>query len=304
MSMPELRSNGDNPPQKPAITSPFIPNPQQRKHWAKQYRTEIAASSSSLLSTFAAQYPLDSVKTRMQAYRFNHFVDCVQHTYKTEGFKGFWRGCLAPMASVTLVRTVSFSIYQKAKYTYSAAIGRAMGEEPLVTVNRPGSIPTLGTVLCFGTAGATAGGLVAIIACMRLSPQTSEAYTADTTQGPFELTKLSAQISVLMARSNTSGADDPVRSSYQQKGTFSTAKNIIMHRGIYPIDSAKTHYQRNCLTKAKGQPVKMPRIQFNKASMYRGLGVSMARSCLINTIFFSNFELIKKRINNLPEPGD
>lgn len=75
-------------------------------------------------------------------------------------------GCLAPMASVTLVRTVSFSIYQKAKYTYSAAIGRATGEEPLVTVNRPGSIPTPGTILCFGTAGATAGGLVAIIACM------------------------------------------------------------------------------------------------------------------------------------------
>lgn len=72
------------------------------------------------------------------------------------------------MASVTLVRTISFSIYQKAKYSYSAAIGKAMGEEPLVTVNRPGSIPTFGTVLCFGAAGATAGGMVAAIACERL----------------------------------------------------------------------------------------------------------------------------------------
>ncbi|KAL8980182.1 MAG: hypothetical protein Q9177_005949 [Variospora cf. flavescens] len=250
------------------------------------------------------------------------------------------------MASVTLVRTISFSIYQKAKYSYSAAIGKAMGEEPLVTVNRPGSIPTLGTVLCFGAAGATAGGMVAAIAC------------------PFELTKLSAQISVLMADRNKSSVTDPIRSSYQQKGTLSTAKNIILHRGvtglysgfgfhflrdtigtaiyfttyestkqllvkfqgsdsptspssvamaggfcglvswacIYPIDSAKTHYQRNCLTKAKGQPVKIPRIQFNKASMYRGLGVSMARSCIINTIFFSSFEFWKKKINSLPDP--
>ncbi|KAL8631347.1 hypothetical protein Q9189_002946 [Teloschistes chrysophthalmus] len=344
--MPELqkRKDGDGSAGLPT-SSPLIPSPQQRKHWAKQYRTEIAASSSSILSTFAA-YPLDSVKTRMQAYRFNHFVDCVQHTFRTEGYKGFWRGCLAPLASVTLVRTVSFSIYQKAKYTYSAAIGQAIGEEPLVTVNRPGSIPTAGTILCFGAAGATAGGMVAAIAC------------------PFELTKLSSQISVLMAKSSTSSVDDPVRSSYQQKGTLSTARNIIMHRGvlglysgfgfhllrdtigtaiyfttyesgkqllvkfqgsnsptsplsvatagglcglvswacIYPIDSAKTHYQRNCLTKAKGQPVKMPRIQFNKAHMYRGLGVSMARSCLINTIFFSSFELIKKKINSLPDP--
>ncbi|KAL9056977.1 MAG: hypothetical protein Q9206_002542 [Seirophora lacunosa] len=317
MTIPHLRTEGDHSPPKPVIQhpnmpihSPVLPTPQQRKHWAKQYRTEIAASSSSLLSTFAA-YPLDSVKTRMQAYRFNHFVDCVQHTFKTEGYKGFWR---APMASVTLVRTISFSIYQKAKYNYSAAIGKAIGEEPLVTVNRPGSIPTLGTVLCFGAAGATAGGMVAVIAC------------------PFELTKLSAQIAVLMADRNKSSVTDPIRSSYQQRGTLSTAKNIILHRGvmglysgnsptsplsvamagglcglvswacIYPIDSAKTHYQRNCLTKAKGQPVTIPRIQFNNASMYRGLGVSMARSCIINTIFFSSFEFWKKKINSLPDP--
>lgn len=35
--------------------------------WAKKYRTEIAASSSSVLSTFAA-FPLDFAKSRMQSY--------------------------------------------------------------------------------------------------------------------------------------------------------------------------------------------------------------------------------------------
>ncbi|KAL8962576.1 MAG: hypothetical protein Q9193_001034 [Seirophora villosa] len=59
--MPDLRTEGDHSPPKPVIQhpnmpihSPVLPTPQQRKHWAKQYRTEIAASSSSLLSTFAA----------------------------------------------------------------------------------------------------------------------------------------------------------------------------------------------------------------------------------------------------------
>ena len=52
------------------------------------------------------------------------------------------------------------------------------------------------------------------------------------TTGPFELTKQAAQISVLMAKSNTSSMDDPVRESYQQKGTFRTAKNIVMNRGF------------------------------------------------------------------------
>ena len=50
--------------------------------------------------------------------------------------------------------------------------------------------------------------------------------------GPFELTKQAAQISVLMAKSNTSSMDDPIRQSYAQKGTFRTAKNIVMNRGF------------------------------------------------------------------------
>lgn len=113
------------------------------------------------------------------------------------------------------MRTVSFSIYQKAKYKYSATIARATGgDEPLVIANKRGSYPTFSTVACFGAAGATAGAAITVIAC------------------PFELTKLSAQISVLMAKSSTSAAEDPVPKSYQQKGTFKTALNIIKHRGV------------------------------------------------------------------------
>lgn len=72
---------------------------------------------------------------------------------------------------------------------------------------------------------------------------------------------------------------------------------------IYPIDSAKSIYQRNVLTQgassSPGKPVKKSNIQFFNRRMYRGLGVSMARSCLINAIFFSAFEVMKKQINQL-----
>lgn len=56
-----------------------------------RYRTEIAASSSSVFSTLAA-FPLDSVKTRMQTYQYRGFLDCVKHTYRTEKLGGFFRG--------------------------------------------------------------------------------------------------------------------------------------------------------------------------------------------------------------------
>ncbi|KAF1814596.1 mitochondrial carrier [Eremomyces bilateralis CBS 781.70] len=312
-----------------------------RKLWIKKYRTEIAASTSSLLSTFMT-YPLDSVKTRMQTYQFSSLLDCIQHTYRTEGFHGFWRGVWSPLASITLVRTLSFSIYQKAKYTYDDWIYQATGNSPLVVANTRGALPSLSTALCFGGAGATAGAMITTIAC------------------PFELTKLSAQLSVLMANRNEgSKVIDSLSQRYQQMGTLRTAHALIKHRGmaalyagfhyhllrdtigtgvyfmtyesakqllanargnsptspaavvtagglcglaswacIYPIDSAKSIYQRNCLTGGKGETTRT-KIEFFNRRMYRGLTVSMGRSCVVNAIFFSAFEFTKKKINQL-----
>ncbi|ORY09356.1 mitochondrial carrier domain-containing protein [Clohesyomyces aquaticus] len=312
---------------------------EQAKRWMKKYRTEVAASSSSLLSTFVA-YPLDSVKTRLQAYKFHSFSDCVRQTYRTEGFHGFWRGVWSPLLSITLVRTVSFSIYQKSKYKLDEWIYRATGTSPLVIANTRDALPTLSTIACFGLAGATAGAAITTIAC------------------PFELTKLSAQISVLMADTKDSDhKNDAVRKSYQNLGTFRTARKLIEHRGymglysgfhlhllrdtigtgiyfmtyesvkqllanargaspttplavvtaggmcglvswacIFPIDTAKSIYQRNCLISGKDK-ANRPKIQFLNPRMYRGLGVSMSRSCVVNAIFFSAFEFSKKHIN-------
>lgn len=67
---------------------------QEQMKFIKRYRTEIAASASSVVSTLST-FPLDSVKTRMQTYKYNGFVDCVRHTYGAEKMKGFFRGKLA-----------------------------------------------------------------------------------------------------------------------------------------------------------------------------------------------------------------
>lgn len=312
------------------------------RRFCKRYRTEIAASSSSLLSTVTA-YPLDSVKTRMQTYsnRFTGVVDCVQQTYRTEGTKGFWRGVLSPLASITLVRTVSFSVYQRAKYTYDAWMTRVSGSSPLAIANTRGARPNLNTMSCFFTAGATAGAVITFIAC------------------PFELTKMSAQISVLAQSKEAGAKPNPIVQSYAELGTLRTAQMVVKHRGmgglyagvhyhllrdtigtgiyfmtyesskqllanargnsptspmavvvagglcglvswacIYPIDTAKSIYQRNCFTQHRDRTQKQ-KIQFFNPRMYKGLGVSMSRSCVVNAIFFSAFELIKKRINRL-----
>lgn len=70
---------------------------------------------------------------------------------------------------------------------------------------------------------------------------------------------------------------------------------------IYPIDTAKSIYQRNCLVACKGEKVKREPIKLWRKDMYNGLGVSIMRSAVINAIFFSAFELIKKEIDNMED---
>ncbi|KAK5171435.1 uncharacterized protein LTR77_004579 [Saxophila tyrrhenica] len=301
----------------------------------KKYRTEIAASTSSLLSTFAA-FPLDFTKSRMQSYETT-FVHTVKDAYRAEGIRAFWRGVGPPLASVTLVRTVSFSIYQRAKYAYDRSLKSMFGQSPLELANAPGSYPSLLTIACFAPAGATAGAFITTMSC------------------PFELTKLNEQLAGKEARQGPSPTE-PVRT-----GAWVTARRMVRDRGfmglyagyrlhllrdtigtaiyfttyesakqlmanaqgksptspyavllagglcgiIYPIDVAKTLYQKALLSAGSGYAAR-PKIRVLSAGSYRGttadesglgLGVSVMRSCMINAIFFSNFEMIKKRIN-------
>jgi solute carrier family 25 carnitine/acylcarnitine transporter 20/29 len=77
---------------------------------------------------------------------------------------------MAPLFSVTVVRTAGFSVYQNAKYDASSFIARYTGrEEPLITVNRVGSRPNWETVACFGYAGGMAGAFSSIISCKTLA---------------------------------------------------------------------------------------------------------------------------------------
>jgi hypothetical protein len=75
-----------------------------------------------------------------------------------------------------------------------------------------------------------------------------------------------------------------------------------MLTAIDPIDSAKSIYQRNSLLYSRGQTVEPPpKIQFFRKHMYRGLGVSMGRSCAVNALFFSAFEFIKKHVSAMED---
>ena len=66
------------------------------------------------------------------------------------------------------------------------------------------------------------------------------------------MTKLSAQVSVLMADRKVSSVSEPstgraVAASYQNKGTWKTAKNIVKHRGFAGLYSGFNLHLRKYL---------------------------------------------------------
>lgn len=123
------------------------------------------------------------------------------------------------MASVTLVRTVSFSMYKRSKIEYAQWMKKRFGFDVLAHTSTKGNYPNFYSCACFAAAGATAGSFITVLAC------------------PFELTKLSAQVSVLLAGQNKSMNDKrrAVAASYQNKGTLKTMATIVKHRGMFGL---------------------------------------------------------------------
>ncbi|KAI9488005.1 glycoside hydrolase superfamily [Zychaea mexicana] len=77
-------------------------------------KTVIAASSAAVVGVIAG-YPFDSVKTRMQTEPYGSITACVRQTYREEGVRGFFRGVLPPLVTVSIIKSISFSVYEETK---------------------------------------------------------------------------------------------------------------------------------------------------------------------------------------------
>jgi solute carrier family 25 carnitine/acylcarnitine transporter 20/29 len=74
------------------------------------------AFGATLGATFT--YPMDTVKTRVQAGLFTGFSDCAKATIKKEGVKGFYRGFSTPFASHPLYIGSAFGALELGKLLF------------------------------------------------------------------------------------------------------------------------------------------------------------------------------------------
>lgn len=298
--------------------------------WLAPFRTSVIAYSTSLVSTTIG-YPLDTLKTRMQTFKhFTSVFDCAKQTYANDGFRGFYRGIMAPLLSTSITRSLSVSVFTHAKpYCFDVLYGWQCVENnerfPLVK-NLP---------VCF-TAGFVAGVTVSMFAC------------------PFEFTKLYSQIVTLAdlqahkLKANPSNQSivkivnnivsvrgiGGLYSGYKYSlmrdafgsgiyfsvyelfkwtsnsfinGTLSANSpvSILLAGGmsgvtcwafIFPFDTAKSLVQKKIVSNIVRVKQGMKPLEFSEKtltfsrSMYRGVGIQMTRSFVVNMVFFSAYE--------------
>ncbi|KAL1296879.1 hypothetical protein AAFC00_004494 [Neodothiora populina] len=306
------------------------------RSWIKSNRTPIATGIASVSSTLIA-YPLDFVKARMQSYN-TRFGATAYDAWKHEGIKGMYRGCLTPIYTIAFVRVISFTTFQSSKHFYDDFSKLQFGVSPLDMANAPGQYPNIHTFGCFFFAGCAAGAVIPAFAApfelLKLKSQLAGKMARDSnakagsakfktgTWGPaldmirergvFSLWKgfgyhlardtlgtaiyFSVYEAIKQTLANARGNDPTDRRASMLAGGFCGMASWII---IYPIDVKKTLYQKRFLS---GEPLKGPsgnKLNYLNAAGYRGLGVSMVRSGVINAMFFPVFESLKRVINAL-----
>ncbi|WWC90415.1 uncharacterized protein L201_005350 [Kwoniella dendrophila CBS 6074] len=94
---------------------PWTKRARQTDEWLRQHKVVVSATTASLLSTFAG-FPLDSLKSRLQSSRENVSIPrLAAEVVREEGIGGLWRGFPLPLITISIVRTISFTIYTSTK---------------------------------------------------------------------------------------------------------------------------------------------------------------------------------------------
>lgn len=281
-------------------------------------------------------YPFDSIKTRQQTYRFKNATQCAIETFRTEGIRGFYRGVLAPIVSSACMRSFNMTIYLKSASSWSEAWRNVYrpankSDNLLSTVlrNSPVTFCAGATAGISTTVFGTPFEFVKIVCQIEMLAQ-RRLQEADPGRvkslkpiGTWAVAKNLVQRNgpgVLYAGWKMQIMRDMIGSGIYFC-TYDNLKRILSKfmgkdnsslaialagavagtscwMVVYPLDSYKTHYQRDVYTRqfqthADGTPkrFKMPSFwSLIGVNMYRGLGTSILRTSLVGIVFFSVYE--------------
>jgi len=157
----------------------------------RRNKAVVCALAASYVSTFAG-YPLDSLKSRLQAAEGPVTIPKLAAlVYREEGISGFYRGLWIPLMTISFVRAASFTIYNRTKeYCH---------EHNFLCRNT-----LLDVALNGGLGGAMSGALISFCSA------------------PFELVKVRRQLEYIIAHSKGIALTKPPTTAEAVRDIFKT----------------------------------------------------------------------------------
>lgn len=294
------------------------------------YKATILAYGSSFMSTTIG-FPMDTIKTRVQTYpEFKGYIDCATKTFKLEGIRGFFRGIWAPLISTSLSKSINVSLFTQIKPFCHGMLfeNDNDGVHPIIR-----NIPVCFLSGIFAGTGvslfASPFEFTKVFAQItKLVERDSHVKTLQMStlaickqiikhEGIFGLysgfkyhvlrDSLSTGIyysiyETLKYTMNHAINDDPSANSPVSILLAGGLSGMSCWALVFPIDTTKSLIQKdivqNIFRKNDSlKPIPLParRIIVNR-SMYRGLGISVTRSFIVNMVFFSTFEFLMNNI--------
>ncbi|PVU89091.1 hypothetical protein BB561_005556 [Smittium simulii] len=218
-------------------------------------------------------YPFDSIKTRMQTYNYSSVWLCTKVTCTEEGLKGLYRGIMPPLFTITLTKSLSFSIYESTKSKIKSLYN------PL----DPGS---LGYIYMASTiAGGVSGAFIAMFTC------------------PLELVKIQMQLSQLI-HSERLKRIEFLKNELTKSKNLNQAGNQSYLASLKSLQKMTNYSQSTNLSSKKKELRNWDSVKYimryhGARGFYSGIGVNLARDFLGSGLYFGTYEASKSIIKSL-----
>lgn len=139
----------------------------------------------------------------MQTHYYPTIMSCVRTTYAEEGARGFFRGMVPPLVTVSIIKSVSFSIYENTKKTMVANHG--FRNDSIFSVMKLSSV-----------SGGVSGAFIALLSC------------------PLELVKIQRQLEQVMLK-NQIAAGQISANEMVQSSSWRAVKQIVQRKGVFGL---------------------------------------------------------------------
>ncbi|KAF9305700.1 hypothetical protein BGZ74_009248 [Mortierella antarctica] len=213
-------------------------------------------------------------------------MDCVRKTYAEERLGGFFRGMIPPLITVSIIKSISFSVYEGSKATVRANSESLQGT----------TIPSL-IGLTF-ISGSVAGTVVAMMSSplelVKLQRQL-EKLMAMHAKKEAEITSLTGDALLregLATEKKHGSSSGPISKSHQARVIERFTHGSVTQHGIPPREEAGASSWRTAkaIVQKKGW-----------LGLYSGANLHIARDMLGTGIYFSSYETIKRLMSETIE---